>query len=124
MAPGCIVIKLGGSLITREVRRRPVVERERVLALASEIAGLARPVVLVHGTGAFGKPPAIEHGYLGGRLGEGEGEAWIVSQVTAALGALEREILSCLSEQGLPAFRLPAVAVASGVDGRIRLRGA
>jgi len=119
---GYVVIKLGGSLITRSLDGAPVVERERVLALTAEIVSLGRPVVVVHGTGAFGKPAAIEHGYLGGRLEDSD--AWIVSLVTSTLGVLEAEIMKCLLESNVSAFRVPAFALARSVDGDVRVRGA
>lgn len=119
---GCIVIKLGGGLITGWVDGAPVLERERVLALTAEIGSLGRPVVVVHGTGAFGKPPAIEYSYLGGRLEDSD--AWIVSLVTSALEVLEAEIMKCVRESKLSAFRVPAVALARSVDGDVRVRGA
>ena len=62
-----VVIKLGGSVITRG-GRVPSVATAVLRRLGKEIAASRRRVVIVHGTGAFGKPPAVKYRYLSGRV--------------------------------------------------------
>lgn len=118
-ARGCAVVKLGGGLVTRLDAGVPVLDGPLVENLARELAATGMPLVLVHGTGAFGKPPARAHGYLDGRLGPGR--AGVVAEVTQILAGLEAELTRRLVRGGVRPFRLPAAALFRSTGGRVRL---
>ncbi|VEB45255.1 Predicted archaeal kinase [Chromobacterium violaceum] len=99
------MVKLGGSLITCEGPGGPDVDRDLLTARARELAACGRPLVLVHGTGAYGKPPARRYGYLDGRLPSGR--AGVVAEVARDLARLELEVVDCLEAGGLKPLRLP-----------------
>ncbi|HEY1257253.1 MAG TPA: isopentenyl phosphate kinase [Terracidiphilus sp.] len=106
---GCCVVKLGGSLITGFDANKPTIDRDLIVSRAREIAASGRHVVLVHGTGAFGKPPAIRYGYLGGSLCAEE--SGVVAMVAAELARFEFEVIECLCEVGLRLLRVPALSL-------------
>ncbi|QIY79979.1 isopentenyl phosphate kinase family protein [Chromobacterium violaceum] len=115
-APGCAVVKLGGSLITCEGPGGPDVDRDLLTARARELAACGRPLVLVHGTGTYGKPPARRYGYLDGRLPSGR--AGVVAEVARDLARLELEVVDCLEAGGLKPLRLPAIQLFRASAGR------
>ncbi len=84
---GCVVVKLGGSLITRDTGTGPWLEAGLVIDLARELSALNRPLVLVHGTGAFGKPPAERYAFLQGHLDAERRD--VVAEVAAHIGRYE-----------------------------------
>jgi isopentenyl phosphate kinase len=52
-----LVIKAGGSAIT--YKSRPYTANKKAMHnLASQLAGLNEPVILIHGVGSYGHPPA------------------------------------------------------------------
>ncbi|HAI11498.1 MAG TPA: hypothetical protein DCM28_07320 [Phycisphaerales bacterium] len=59
---GLHLIKLGGSVITRPGCDNKFYA-ENMQRIARELLATHEPIILVHGTGHVGKPPAIEHGY-------------------------------------------------------------
>lgn len=95
-----VVLKLGGSLITRKD------QRERVdfagLNEAAEAIGQAsmKDLVLIHGGGSFGHHHAAEHGVS---LDSGTTDAAVVREIHAAMGRLNREVLHALGDSGVPA---------------------
>ncbi|MBC7806120.1 MAG: hypothetical protein H7145_08215 [Akkermansiaceae bacterium] len=112
------VVKLGGSLITNKERVASFC-RLRTQRLAWEIASANRPVIVVHGTGSFGKPPAVQHGYdQSGALSESRGE--VVAEVAASLHILRGHVLNCLVRAGMRPVGLGAVGLYRTGDGRIR----
>lgn len=119
VARGCIVVKLGGGLITRETGVGPRIETGLVVGLARELAMLARPLVVVHGTGAYGKPPARHYGYLRGTLGP-ERRA-VVAEVSAHLLQFESLLTDHLLDGGLCPLRLPVLSLMQGEGGSCRL---
>lgn len=105
----CVVVKLGGSLITLCENGQAVTNRELVTACASELAASGKPVVLVHGTGTFGKPPAIRYGYLDGHLSAERSD--VVAHVSLDLAKLEMDVLESLAAGGLRPLRLSTSAL-------------
>ena len=106
-----LVLKIGGSLATR--KHRPYTpDLATVRRLAGECGQAAarsrRSIIVVHGTGSFGKPPAVEFGYLDGRLA-GDRVA-VVSRVEGVLDELRRAVVDQLRDAGLSALRVDAVS--------------
>ncbi len=117
--PQLAVVKLGGSLLTHEADGRPGVDIASLRRLGAELASLGRPLVVLHGTGSYGKPPAARHGYMDGRLAPGR--VAIGAEVTLELQALECAVSQALFSSGLPVFRLPAASLFSARAGDARL---
>lgn len=115
-----ILLKLGGSLITDKEReataRRPVIRR-----LASEIAD-ALPdtegrLLVGHGSGSFGHPPASRYGLSDGLQDESQLAGISLTQARAA--ELHRIVAAALRETGVPAFTLSPSSVALAEDGAV-----
>src|SRR2546423_12008196 len=63
------VVKLGGSIVTRSGGdATPQLHDAHVAGLLADLRRASRAVILLHGSGCFGKPAADEFGYLTGRL--------------------------------------------------------
>ena len=122
MSEGYWVVKLGGSLVSRDSGSGPWLQTGLVISLARELAGIGSSVVLVHGTGAFGKPPAVRYGYMSGKLAR-ERMA-IVAEVSIHLAKYEVKLDEALMSGGLHPFRLPAAAVMRGSPEGCRLADA
>lgn len=86
---GLQLIKLGGSVITH-LQCEGKFHAQNVQRIARELATSHEPIILVHGTGHVGKPPAIEHGYA---------DTGIIPASNAALSASVRRDLQRLNEQ-------------------------
>jgi isopentenyl phosphate kinase len=110
------VVKIGGSLLTDKAREC-VFDEASALRLAGEFARAGGPLVLLHGTGSFGKPPARRHGYLDGFLAPGK--ASTVSEVEGLLDELRVRVMSVLRAQGLAACSLSASALMETDGGAI-----
>lgn len=110
--PRCRVVKLGGGLITSFAAQDsavPELDRSLLQTLAAELRDANLPLVVLHGTGTFGKPPALKYGYMDGRLGR-ERRA-VVAEVASQLAQMEASILACLQQAGLHPFRVPVVSL-------------
>jgi len=114
-----IVLKLGGSLLT-EKGAEPVYAEQRALRLARELADVSSPLVLVHGTGSFGKPPARKYGYLDGVVPRDK--AHIVPEVAALLLDLRSRVLSSLRSAGLPVVSLDSLEIFHRRAGAVTIR--
>lgn len=102
MQPAC-VLKLGGSLVTHKLSEDRFRE-DLTTAIARVLAATNVPLVLVHGTGSYGKPPARRFGYLDGRIRAGC--AGIVPFVQGRLEELRCQVLRALRDGGVPAVGL------------------
>lgn len=94
-----VVVKIGGSVLTRMHASGPDLHEERLAALLPDLRNCNDAVVLVHGSGSFGKPPALKYGYLGGKLGADR--AATVSAVSADLERLHAALLERLRQADL-----------------------
>ncbi len=98
-----LVIKAGGSVITRK-GESPVFDRAAASRLAASLAELREPFALVHGTGSFGKPPALRYGYLSGRVPPGGAP---VDAINTSLLRLHLAFLRELRSAGLVVGSVP-----------------
>lgn len=115
--PKPLIIKLGGSLITSLGKTgEPEVNQQVLVGCAREISASAHPTIILHGTGVFGKPPALRYGYMNGYLGRDR--YGVVSEVSCQLAKMEAEVLNCLLNGGLHPFRLPLVSLVSCVNAK------
>lgn len=117
-----VVVKLGGSLITGWCGDYPKLQLERVRCLACELARLEVPLILLHGTGTFGKPPALRHGYLDGHVAADR--SGIVAQVNADLDRLTSDLRAALLAENVPVFSLPVAALVTKTPSRQGLHNA
>lgn len=113
-----IFLKLGGSLITD--KSRPETPRLEVIArISTEIAHAynQRPdlrLVLGHGSGSFGHPPASRHQT---HLGAASQAEWVgFAEVWSAAQRLNRMVIDSLIECGLPAIAFPPSSSALSKD--------
>ena len=104
-----IFLKLGGSLITD--KSRPKTPRLEVIArISNEIARAYHnhpdlQLVLGHGSGSFGHPPASRHQT---HLGAASQAEWVgFAEVWSAAQRLNRMVIDSLIECGLPAINFP-----------------
>jgi len=102
------VLKIGGSLLTDKTREQ-VFDGEQARRLADEVAAYGRPLVLVHGTGSFGKPPARQFNYMDGFLPPER--AGVVSAVDAILDELRNRVMQALRSAGVVSRALSPAAL-------------
>lgn len=115
-----VLVKLGGSLVTRK-DREATLRKETIERLAGELArareALDRPIVVGHGSGSFGHPPAARHGL---RSGLGGAEALRGLATTQARAArLHRIVVDALRDAGLPTFSVAPSSAAVARDGEL-----
>jgi glutamate 5-kinase len=102
------VVKLGGSLLTYK-DRTAAFRTGSARRLAREIAHYCGPVVLLHGTGSYGKPPARQYGYEDGFLPRSRGD--VIAEVSSQLHVLRGRVLDVLSQAGVHVYGLSAAAL-------------
>ncbi len=113
-----ILLKLGGSLITR--KEVPFSFRHRVMRrLASEILPAAERegLVVVHGGGSFGHPLALEYSLHRGLSSEHQLRG--VALTRHAMAELNRLVVGCLLDAGVSAFGVQTSAIAKCSGGRL-----
>lgn len=113
-----IFLKLGGSLITD--KSRPETPRLEVIArISTEIAHAFNQhsnlrLVLGHGSGSFGHPPASRHKT---HLGAASQAEWVgFAEVWSAAQRLNTMVIDSLIECGLPAIAFPPSSSAISKD--------
>jgi glutamate 5-kinase len=102
------ILKIGGGLITDKACEG-VFREDLARRLAEEIRTYGAPLVLVHGTGSFGKPLARRFGYMDGLLSREQ--ASIVARVEAVLDDLRARFLGVLRGAGVAACSLAPSAL-------------
>lgn len=111
-----VVVKIGGSLLTDP--SEPESFRPSYAEAAAEaLTAVEEPIVIVHGTGSFGKPPAARYGFENGFLGPNRAPAF--AEMERRLDRLRGRFLTVLSEADLPVLRLTPSALFVTEDGRI-----
>ncbi len=105
---GTSVLKIGGSLITDKTREGAFRD-DCARRLAEEIRAFGRPLVVLHGTGSFGKPLARRYDYMDGLLSREQ--AAIVSRVEATLDELRARFLQVLRAAGVESCALSPAAL-------------
>lgn len=104
-----LVIKAGGSVITAK-GPRPSFDARGSARLAGGLARLPGPMIITHGTGSFGKPPAVRYGYLGGFVKPGSAP---VKKINASIGMLSARFTGRLRCAGIPAVPCPGLSLFS-----------
>lgn len=123
-----IILKLGGSLITKKAAARPTLARARLKRMCQEIAA-ARPnpkgLILVHGAGSYGHP-AVKRSRIDKGIGKCIEKGVKNKKKLAALAEVQRlqnelnvEVCRELQAAGVPAFPIQASASAHMRQGRL-----
>ncbi len=98
------VIKFGGSLLT--VKGSPETYNGRASRL---LDGLRTNSIVVHGSGSFGKPPAVRYGYLDGIVSKDK--ICSIMHVRAALSRLNGMFLEDFARQRIKAAGISATSL-------------
>lgn len=113
-----VLVKFGGSLITEkggDAQARDGVIRRLAAELDEGREAVDARLLLGHGSGSFGHPPAAEHELRRGARGEEERRAASRTQDRAA--RLHRRVIAALTGRGLPTFSLVPSSAAVAEDG-------
>ena len=95
------VIKIGGSIITSKDGDCDF-NHAQTNIVGNSLASFKGSLVIVHGTGSFGKPPARNFGYLDGFLSIDRKD--VVVRVENLLRTLRLKVLETFIQCGLPVF--------------------
>ena len=119
-----IILKIGGSILTNKDSADSEVDEVSLKRIAGEIrASLdisAKELIIVHGAGSFGHPPAKEY-----RIGEAFGESEFphkrigFCKTQNAVKKLNMLVCEAFIEEGLPVVAIPASSFMSATDKRI-----
>ena len=107
------VLKLGGSVVT-DKSSLETVATDSLARAADAIAGHHERLVVVHGAGSFGHPPADRHGVT---TTEGTHDAAAITDIHGAMKVLNAAVVEALSERGVPAVPVHPLSAASRDEG-------
>lgn len=118
-----IILKVGGSVITRKDSEEPEIDAENLQRIASEIADASpSSLMIIHGAGSFGHPFAgkyrigseikDEEEFRKRRFGSALTQNWVRK--------LNTNICDALLDEGIPAVSMPPSAFLRAENGRIR----
>lgn len=96
------IIKLGGSVITRDDPREPF-DAKNTARLAGELAPFASGTILTHGTGFVGKPFANEHNFVHSGLLSADRKL-LAAKICNSLRRLNVAVVETLRSAGIAAF--------------------
>ncbi len=97
----CHIIKIGGSVLT-EKGDIPSFNTKNASRMAGEIADCYKDTILVHGTGSYGKPPAIKYAY--NHSGRIENNSLVALEIKRTLLHLNQLFVESLHSAGIPAI--------------------
>lgn len=113
-----ILIKLGGSIITDKKGGEPVLNDLIVDQLCKEIHQAREEtkakIILGHGAGSFGHPPAAKYRTIEGLVGRNS--LMGAAEVKLAMVEMSALMLKKLFQAGVPAIGLPPMAFLTGKD--------
>jgi isopentenyl phosphate kinase len=116
-----IILKLGGSVITRKNEGKPEVHQENLKRLAREIAEAKNQrdfhLVIVHGAGPFGHVPAEKYGLDKGIKGEEQMKGFSVTH--QSMEKLNFLVISELQKNGISAIAYQPSAIGILKDGKL-----
>jgi isopentenyl phosphate kinase len=119
-----IILKIGGSILTNKDSKTSEVDAASLKRIASEIKASMdkspKQLVIVHGAGSFGHPPAKKH-----KIGEKFGESQYPQkrlgfcEIQNEVKKLNMFICEAFIEEGLPVIAVPASSFITATDKRI-----
>lgn len=116
-----VVVKLGGSILTRK-REAPRVRLKILFRLAAELSKCADvPVVLLHGAGSFGHPGAVRFGLASPPKGPDGGRERLrgAAIVSADVRRLHDRVLAALVDARALPWSVPAANLVVNRAGRL-----
>lgn len=118
LSPKPLVLKLGGSVITR--KERPLTANQPAIRrLAKEISqAKVSQLIIVHGGGSFGHPLAKQHSIKEGYRGE-EAQLLGFSKTHQAMAALNKLVVEALIQHNIPVVALSPSSCIVTKSGRI-----
>lgn len=105
-----IILKLGGSVITKKDRKETLDEVALDRAAATIANGGVDRLVLVHGGGSFGHPSAATHGVT---RSAPTTDAGVIREIHGAMVRLNAIVVERLATHGVPAIPIHPLSVAS-----------
>jgi len=118
---GLIVLKLGGSLITKKDADKAQVNETALRRVSSEIAAAMKSekfnLIVVHGAGAFGHVPAKKYALNDGYKTEKQAEGFAVTR--ASMESLNSIVISALMKAGINAVSFQPSAAGILENGRL-----
>ncbi len=119
-----IILKIGGSILTNKDSKTSEVDASTLKRIASEIKASmdnsAKQLVIVHGAGSFGHPPAKKH-----RIGEEFDKSQYPQkrlgfcEIQNEVKKLNTFVCEAFIRQGLPVIALPASSFITATKKRI-----
>jgi isopentenyl phosphate kinase len=110
------IVKLGGSVVTDKARSLQA-DRAAIRAIGEALVRHPAPTILVHGTGSFGKPYAIQYQYLDGRFDAEHVDRYL--EIRDSLKELGRVVARELTAAGLLVAELDAYHCFDRADGAL-----
>jgi|GEM_PF-1457319 len=106
------IIKIGGSIIT-DKNRFQACDIANIRKIGSALSKVKKPFIIVHGTGGFGKIPALKYRYVDGEVRPGLVPC---ARIKAGVLKLHSVLISEFSRKGLDVvgFRADSMAEVSG----------
>lgn len=113
-----ILVKLGGSIITDKKGSEPVLNDVTVDQLCQEIykarETMNTKIILGHGAGSFGHPPAAKYRTIEGLVDDGS--LMGAAEVKLAMTEMSALMIKKLFQAGVPAIALPPMAFLTSQD--------
>ena len=119
-----IILKIGGSILTNKDSSKSEVDEESLKRIASEIKSSLdnenKELIIVHGAGSFGHPPAKQY-RIGEKFAEDEYPEKRIgfSKTQNAVKKLNMLICEAFIDEGLPVVAIPASSFMSAANKRI-----
>jgi isopentenyl phosphate kinase len=119
-----IILKIGGSILTNKDSQVSEVDAASLKRIASEIKASMdispKQLVIVHGAGSFGHPPAKKH-KIGEEFDESEYPQKRLGfcEIQNEVKKLNKFICEAFIEEGLPVVAIPASSFMSATNKRI-----
>lgn len=98
----CHIVKIGGSVIT-EAGDEPMFNRQNTIMIAKELFPHYMNCILIHGTGSYGKPPAIKYGYYKSGIIE-KTDRQLALSIKDQIRQLNQKIINTLLSENIPAM--------------------
>ncbi|WP_409199519.1 isopentenyl phosphate kinase [Methanobrevibacter sp. DSM 116169] len=121
-----IILKLGGSILTKKDSVNPEIDYDNLNRIASEIKRSLdkkhKELVIVHGAGSFGHPPAKKYG-IGKEFKNSEYPEKRIgfSKTQNAVKKLNMEVCEVFTNNNLPVISLQPSTFISTSNGRINI---
>jgi len=117
-----IILKLGGSVITKKEAQRPTLDHENLKRIAGEISeSLPSSLIIVHGAGSFGHPLAKKY-RIGAPTGKGELKKKMMgfSIIQRWVKLLNIHVCDALRREGIPVVSVQPSSFILAYNGRIK----